>query len=130
MDIREAKKAIESYISSNIVEYPVYYDNIEISDNINELFIDVGIKFMNTNFLSIGDTSQRRVTGMLIFDVYDLANTGSGNITGLCQTLVDLFTAANIGGIRFKAGSFAANGMIGKWYSMSVFHSFYFDVGA
>jgi hypothetical protein len=130
MNIRDAKKLIEGYIQSSIVDYPIYYDNIEISDNINELFIDVKVEFSKTKFLSIGDTSQRRIEGLLIFDVYDLANTGSGNITGLCQTLVDLFTAANIGGIRFKAGSFAVNGTIGKWYGMSVFNPFYFDVGA
>lgn len=130
MTIREAKKIIERYIAANLGEYPIFYDNIEISDNMNELFIDVRITFEKVGFTSIGDIRNRRFEGLVLFDIYDLANSGTGNITGLCQTIVDLVMGIDLDGIRFRSSTMATNGYIGKWYSMSVFNSFYFDVGA
>ena len=129
MTYNEVKVILETHIRDNWLETPVFFDNIELNDNIQEAFIRVSIEFPRTEFLSIGDTSLRRVFGKLRLDVFDLVGTGSGYATELCQTLADLFTGAKIQGIQFNAPTISNNGAIEKWYWMAVYNTFYFEIG-
>lgn len=74
----DTKRILETFISTNIIDIPFAYDNIEYTGDKN-FYAYVKIKFLNDENINIGSTLHKRIRheGDIVFKLYTEIGIGT-----------------------------------------------------
>ena len=106
MEIRDARKLLEQYLSTNWTYTPIHWQNVEAVNlgtpslpllpqgDVNYLQIDVD--FVNSRAITVPANCRRRF-GQLVFTVFVKENTGAGLADDYIDKIIALFEYKTLG---------------------------------
>ncbi len=98
IDYTTIREIIESEIADNFTLCPVKYENVPLSDNSVDDYIEIFDRQSFSESTGMGDTSIH-MGGVLIINIFTELNTGTARGRLIAQTLSDLLQSKNIEGL-------------------------------
>ena len=105
-DIRETiESRIEEELRDNNPPYPVVYQNMNYTPEIETTWLQCLVSFVDSEYLTLGGAtdSDNRISGTLIVNIFNKTGIGHGDSLIIGKRIRDLYNRINISGIFFES---------------------------
>lgn len=119
MNIENLRSEVISYIDTNFSTCPIKYENLKFSVPNNSAWVATYLKRGGLNQSEFAN-SDYEVFGVLIFQVFTPANSGSVASNNILDELSSLFADKIVGNVWFGMPSISDVGGTGSWYQVNL----------
>jgi len=113
------RKDLEEYFESNWPTTPIDFANARFTQPKGE-FTRFRVVFGDSDQISMGDTPDHRAQLLITISLFGKENTGTGQLLGYADTIVDLFTNKTIGVVNTRSPGLDDRGVVSGHYQINI----------